>query len=214
MTRGFYLIYNAKIFSIFEEIFYMKADYFLIVRPDENTCEKVMSEKKRFSELYNCPSILHSLPHISLVRFINTTENESIIRNYLHRKISTFFPFLIEMEGFDVFPTHTIYVKIKNPSPIIDIVKNIKTEARILKEHSKSSIYFVTDRPHLTLARGLEHWQYENGWRQWQHVPFSARFEVSAITLLKKTGNRLRFDIVDNFSLSGMKNEVKQVSLF
>lgn len=191
----------------------METEYFLIIEPDRNTSEKLIAEKKRFAEMYNCPSIVASKPHISLARFVNESANEENIFHYLERKISAFNPFLLHMEGFDKFPTHTIFAKIKTQTRISEIVKSVKTEGKKL-QMGKQSPYFVSGEAHLTLARGLQHWQYENGWKEWKHVPFSSRFEVRQITLLKKSSNRLHFDIANRFPLTGIKNEIIQTSLF
>jgi len=191
----------------------MEAEYFLIISPDDNTAEKLMDEKKRFAEQYNCPKILSSKPHISLVHFFNTKENEPLIRNYLNRKISAFSPFLVDVRGFDVFPTHTIYAKVATKTTIVNIVKSIGEERQKLKGKSETSVHCITE-PHITLAKSLQHWQYEKGWNEWQHVPFSARFNVSEILLLRKEESRSRFDNVASFPLLGVKNEMQQASLF
>ncbi len=68
--------------------------------------------------------------------------------------------------------------------------------------------------PHITLAKSLQHWQYEKGWQEWRQVHFSARFNVREILLLRKEGNRLRFDIAASFPLLGERNETVQGTLF
>lgn len=191
----------------------MDAEYFLIINPDDSTQEKLMAEKMHFAELYSCPAIIHSKPHISLVRFSNEREYEARVVSYLHRKIKAFAPFVIEMEGFSSFPTHTIFAKIQTKKQIVDIVKSIRMEGQKLKGNSAHEVHFITE-PHLTLAKSLQHWQYEKGWLRWQHVPFSARFLVREIVLLKKPINRLRFEVAALFPLLGERNELAQGSLF
>ncbi|MFT4204615.1 MAG: 2'-5' RNA ligase family protein [Chitinophagaceae bacterium] len=191
----------------------METEYFLIISPDNATQEKLMDEKKRFAQLYNCPQILHSKPHISLVKFFNIRENETRIVQYLHRKIAVYQPFLVDLEGFSAFPTHTIFAKVQTKKQIVNIVKSIGQEKQKLKGAFDRDVHCITE-PHITLARSLQHWQYEKGWQEWQHVHFSARFDVREILLLKKDVLRPRFDVVASLPLLGQKNEMVQGALF
>ncbi len=191
----------------------METEYFLIISPDNNTQEKLMEEKKRFAQLYDCPKILHSKPHISMVRFSNIKENEPMVFQYVRRKITAFSPFLVEVEGFATFPTHTIFAKVQTKSQIVDMVKSIGQEKQKLKGASETDVHCITE-PHITLAKSLQHWQYEKGWLEWQHAHFSSRFLVKEILLLKKERNRLRFDTAASFPLLGKKSEIVQGSLF
>lgn len=191
----------------------MESEYLLIISPDDNTYDKLMEEKKRFAQLFDCSHILSSKPHITMVRFSNKKENEPLIMNYLKRKISAFAPFSIQLDGFGAFPTHTIFAKVATRSIFTNIIKSLKSETKKLQGHSAESVHFITE-PHMTIARSLQHWQYEKGWLEWRHVPFSARFLVSELLLLKKEDNRLRFQLASSFSLLGIENEMQQGSLF
>lgn len=191
----------------------METEYFLIISPDDNTMEMLMEEKKRFAKLFDCPKILHSKPHISMVKFSNRKENEPIIFPYLQRKIAAFAPFLVELEGFSAFPTHTIFSKVQTKNQIVSMVKSIGQEKQKLKGKSNVDVHCITE-PHITIAKSLQHWQFEKGWQEWQQVHFSARFNVGEILLLKKEENRLRFDVSASFPLLGVRNEIVQGSLF
>lgn len=187
--------------------------YLLILHPDESVREKIMEQKKTFSQKLECPSCLYSRPHITLVKFTQYNSLEPRIVKKIVSLAQTISPFSISLNGFGSFPSHTIFFNIQTKNEIVSLVKNLREMHLPLKLDKDNKPHFITE-PHLTLARKLLPWQYEKGWLEWSHINFSAKFMSNEMILLKRRDNVSNYQTVGTYSFLGKKEEVKQSSLF
>lgn len=189
-------------------------DYLLVIQPSNDVKEKTNTIKKQFAEKYECPQALHSKPHITLLRFMQYSMNE---RNIIHKMqlcINKHSSFMVLLNGFGSFPTHTIYVNVETKNNIVDVVKSLKPTQAFLKYDKEHKPHFITT-PHLTIARKLQPWQYEKGWLELSNTPFTASFMVSNILLLKRNIEQKHYTVAATFELLGKKEIIaEQVSLF
>lgn len=189
-------------------------DYLLIIQPSNDVKEKVNTLKKSFAEKYECPQALHSKPHITLLRFMQYGMNERNIVHKMQVHINRHSSFLISLNNFGSFPTHTIYVNVETKNNIIDLVKSLKPIQAFLKYDKEHKPHFITT-PHLTIARKLLPWQYEKGWLELSNTHFNASFMVNDILLLKRNIEQKHYTVAATFELLGKKEVVvEQVSLF
>ncbi|ANI88653.1 hypothetical protein A9P82_04735 [Arachidicoccus ginsenosidimutans] len=187
--------------------------YLLILHPDESVREKILEQKKLFAEKLECPSCLHSKPHITLLKFTQYNSLETRIVKRISNFAQTISPFSISLNGFGSFPSHTIYFNVQTKNEIISLVKNLRELHLPLKMDKDNKPHFITE-PHITLARKLLPYQYEKGWLEWSNQNFTARFPASEMILLKRRNITSNFQLVKTFSFAGKKEQVQQGSLF
>lgn len=187
--------------------------YLLILHPDESVKEKIMEQKKLFSEKLECPSCLYSRPHITLIKFAQHTTMESRIVKRISNFAQTISPFSISLNNFGSFPSHTIYFNIQTKNQIIQLVKDMRDLHLPLKLDKDNKPHFITE-PHITLARNLLPRQYEKGWLEWSNQNFSAKFMANEMTLLKRKDTTSKYQLAGTFTFAGKKEQVQQGSLF
>lgn len=189
-------------------------DYLVIIQPSNAAKEKINTLKKEFVQKYQCPQALHSKPHITLLRFMQYEMNETSIIHKLQIHLNKHTPFLVLLNGFGSFPTHTIYVTVETKNNIVDIVHSLKPVQAFLKFDKEHKAHFITT-PHVTLAKKLQPWQYEKGWLEYSNTHFTTSFMVNSILLLKRNVEQKHYTIAATFELLGKKELIeKQVSLF
>lgn len=190
------------------------SDYLLVLEPHEALRSTIMDVKQSFADKYECPAALYSKPHITLLRFMQFNMLEARIVHRLNTLITGSASFIVELEDFGSFPTHTIYINIKTKVQITELVKSLRPVQKLLKFDREHKPHFITE-PHLTVARKLLPWQYEKGWLELSNSHFSGRFMAGHVLLLRrKTGER-KYEVVKRFDLLNIKREEpKQASLF
>ncbi|MCX6208995.1 MAG: 2'-5' RNA ligase family protein [Bacteroidetes bacterium] len=189
-------------------------DYLLIIEPSNDVKEKVNALKKSFAEKYECTQALHSKPHLTLLRFMQYDMNERNIVRKLELLVNQYAAFMVLLNDFGSFPTHTIYVNVETKNNIVDLVKSLKPAQAFLKYDKEHKPHFITT-PHITITRKLLPWQYEKGWLELSNTHFNTSFMVSNILLLKRNIEQKHYTLAATFELMGKKEVLmEQVSLF
>lgn len=68
--------------------------------------------------------------------------------------------------------------------------------------------------PHLTIARKLQPWQYEQGWLEYQHRNFTATFIAREMILLKREMGTMKYRKVADFQFAEQPVVMQQGNLF
>lgn len=189
-------------------------DYLLIIQPSDTVTEKVNAIKKHFAEKYKMPQALQSKPHITLLRFMQYGMNENNILSKLRMLVNKHASFMVSLNGFGSFPTHTIYIHVETMNPIINLVKSLKPAQAFLKYDKEHKPHFITT-PHLSIAKKLLPWQFEKSWIELSNTHFKASFMVNNILMLKRNIEQKHYTVAATFELMGKKEMVvEQASLF
>lgn len=188
-------------------------EYLLIVQPHEDLYNKIMLIKQSFAEKYDCPLAAYTKPHITIINFVQWEMQELKLINRLKNVVATNNPFLVTINGFGSFPTHTIYANIQTKNNLVGLVKSMKPVQSILTLDSKNKPHFITE-PHLTIARKLLPWQYEKAWLEYSNTPFTASFMVNELVLLKRQVDTKKYTVATSFPLLNQLKESTQATLF
>ncbi len=175
-------------------------EYLLIVQPHEDLYNKMMHIKQSFAQKYDCPLAAYTKPHITLINFVQWEMQEPKLIHQLNSAIAVNHPFLVTINGFGSFPTHTIYANIQTKNNLVHLVKSLKTIQRILTLDNKNKPHFITE-PHLTIARKLLPWQYEKAWLEYSNTPLTASFMVNELVLLKRQVDTKKYTVLTSFPL-------------
>jgi 2'-5' RNA ligase len=94
------------------------------------------------------------------------------------------------------------------------LVKTIRTETqRLMKLDNDNKPHFMLE-PHVTIARKLKPWQYEQGWLEYSHKHFTGRFIADSMLLLKRPIGEMKYQIAKRFEFQNLPVATKQGDLF
>ncbi|MFM6924656.1 MAG: 2'-5' RNA ligase family protein [Ferruginibacter sp.] len=189
-------------------------EYLLVLNPHEELRNKIMNVKNAFYEKYKAENARWGKPYITLVNFIQYEMMEERIVNRLHVIAMGYHTIKVELKDFGSFPSHTIYINITSKLPIQSLVKTIRTETqRLMKFDDDHKPHFMLE-PHLTIARKLKPWQYEQGWLEYSHKHFTGRFIADGMLLLKRPVGEMKYEIAKRFEFQNLPVATKQGVLF
>lgn len=190
------------------------AEYLLLIQPRQDLADRILDIKQQFYNKYKAPEALKGLPHITLVNFVQYTGFEERIRQHLRTIALAQSPLSIELLDYGSFPSHTIYINIISRSNIQNLVKSIRTSTQSLMKLDKDNRPHFILEPHLTIARKLKPWQYEQGWLEYSNKNFSARFIAKDMVLLRKDADDNKYFMVERFEFMDIPVKVTQSVLF
>jgi 2'-5' RNA ligase len=189
-------------------------EYLLVLNPHEELRNKILQVKRDFYEKYQAETARWGKPHITLVNYVQYEMMEERIVNNLKTIAMGFPPVKIELKDYGSFPSHTIYINITSKVPVQSLVKKIRTETqRLMKLNDDNKPHFILE-PHVTLARKLLPWQYEQGWLEYSHRHFTGRFIADNMLLLKRSVGEMKYEIVKRFEFQNLPVTTKQRELF
>lgn len=122
-------------------------------------------------------------------------------------------PFKVELKNFGSFPSHSIYIQVISKDPVRKLVKEIKTAQHLMKTGRNIKPFFF-EEPHLTIARKLLPWQYENGWLEFSRRSFTGRFIAESMLLLKRRSGDKAYQISARFEFMNLPVATRQGELF
>ncbi|MFT3904351.1 MAG: 2'-5' RNA ligase family protein [Niabella sp.] len=190
------------------------ADYLLIIEPRKDLSDRIMEIKSGFAKTYQANECTKSLPHLTLVRFKQSLYMEEKIRGKLRNICNHKSTLCIALSGYGSFPAHTIYINVNSRIAVQDIVRTIRTETQtMLKPNNDNKPHFILE-PHITIARQLKSWQYEKGWRAFQHKNFSSSFIATNLLMLRKQDDENHYSPIERFEFQNIPIPGKQTSLF
>lgn len=193
---------------------YKVYEYLLVLNPHEDLRNKIMQVKQQFHDSYKAKTALYSKPHITLVNFVQYEMFEERILNRLKTIAMGYHPIKIELRDFGSFPSHTIYINIVSKLPIQGLVKQVRTETqKLMKLDADNKPHFMLE-PHLTIARKLAPWQYEQGWLEYSHKHFTGRFIADGMLLLKRQVGEMKYQVVQRLEFQNLPVSTKQGELF
>lgn len=193
---------------------YKIVEYSILLNPHEELRNKIMQVKQHFHDSYKNAFALYIKPQVTLATFTQYEMFEERIVNRLKTIAMGFQPVKVELKDFGNFPSHTIYINITTKLPLQELTKQIRTEAqRLMKMDADNKPHFILD-PHITIARKLLPWQFEQGWLEYSHKHFTGRFIADAMLLLKRPAGSLKYEIAGRYEFQNLLVTTKQGELF
>ena len=193
---------------------YRVYEYLLVLSPHEELRNRIQELKAAFYDKYKATTAKWGLPQVTLVNYLQYEMLEERIVNRLKNIALGFQPVKIELKDFGSFPSHTIYINITSKLPVQKLVKQVRTETqRLMKLNDDHKPHFILE-PHLTIARRLLPWQYEQGWLEYSHKHFTGRFIADSMLLLKRPAGELKYQVVQRFDFQNLPVATKQGDLF
>ena len=188
-------------------------EYLVILNPPEVLRNKIVEVKRDFYEKYKAENALWGKPHITLANFVQFEMMEERLVNHLKTISMGYTPFKVELKDFGSFPSHTIFINIESKLQVKNLSKALRPAQKIMTLNKENKPHFIDD-PHLTVARRLLPWQYEQGWLDYSHRHFTGRFIADSMLLLKRRVGNKAYQIVQRFEFMNLPVTPKQGALF
>jgi hypothetical protein len=186
-------------------------EYRLIVQLPEDLSEKIMAIRKVLHEKYKVESPFEIAPSLTILRFHAFEQGESKALERIQKSVLTTKPFLVQLEDYSGYPSHTIYINVKTRSVFNEVSKTLKVSKKYLKIPGKDP-HFINE-PHLILAQRLAVNEFERMWRECEHRQFTGRFICDHLLLLKRSDTRRRYEPLRKFEFQELPSNLKQTAL-
>jgi len=160
----------------------------LLVSPDVRVANSVLGLKRGARSLCRGKGIV-SNPHITIARIYIRRGTEHYILPFLQLICSSHQKFIVELEDFASFEHRnsscTIYIKVKEHQPFLDLAKDLKAVRKDLKKLG-CRIDCLVNNPHLSLVRGLPFSNYKAAMPIYDDNIFRDSFVAEEILLSKR----------------------------
>ena len=191
---------------------YQLQEYKLVLPLPEAMEQRIHQVRKEFGQHYQYKAD-PGRPHLTLVMFSQLEMAEDRIIQKLRTIGMGEAPFLIELQDYNTFPSHTIFIQVATKNRVKALVKSVKEIQRLLKTDADHKPYFLQE-PMISIARKLKPWQFEKGWLEFSHRKFSGRFVADGMLLLKRKDATRPWQIVQRFEFQSLPVQTRQPSLF
>ena len=188
-------------------------EYLLVLDPHEELRNKIISVKNEFADRYRSAYAKFGQPHITLANFLQFQIAEDRLLNRLCIIANNYHPFKVELKDFDSFPSHTIFINLDSKLQVQNLVKAIRPAQQLMTLNKDNKPHFI-DNPHLTIARKLVPWQYEQAWLEYSQRQFTGRFIAESMLLIKRKAGDKKYQPVQRFTFMNMAVSVNQGELF
>jgi len=159
-------------------------EYLLVGHPSPGMFALIKQEKKLFTERYNQAIAYKTSPHITIANFLSIEGIETTFNRLLQNicRLTTCFP--VTLDGYSGFPSHTIYLRVKNQLPFQQLAKQLKPVADIMRS-SGCPPFKIINKAHLTIARGLPEDVYAKAMADYSQKTFHESFMLDELILLR-----------------------------
>lgn len=189
-------------------------EYQLLLNPPDALRSRVFEVKKSFADKFKVAPAHQGKPQILLTSFVQYELFEDRIINRLTQVALGFHQIQIQIKDFGAFPTHTVILNVPSKPAIQSLVKSIRTETqRLMKLDNENKPLFFLE-PHITIARKLAPWQFEQGWKEYQHHHFNGKFIADSMLLLKRPLHGMKYEVLKRFEFMNMPVTTTQGALF
>lgn len=192
---------------------YIYNEYLLILNPHEALRDKIIYIKNAFAEKYKSVYAKFGKPHITLANFVQIEIGEERLLNKLRLIAMSYHPIKIDLKDFGSFPSHTIFINVDTQLQVKNLVKEIRTAQNLMTLNKDNKPHFI-DTPHLTIARKLVPWQYEQAWLEYSQLQFTGRFIADSMLLLKRKIGEKKYQLAGSFAFLNLPVTTRQGNLF
>jgi len=174
-------IYNQT--ALFGELY----AYLVVLSPPENIRADVTKIKQELNGIADITERnLHSIAHITLT---DKLTDDTHFAKTISGLITAVNPFTIKVKGWDVFDhghSVTIYLKIENTEPIINLMT-------LVKSSSKS--------PHISLAKKISHQTFILLKPYLEDLDYSAEWVCTEVNVLRKLMSEKHLGFKESFKI-------------
>ncbi|WP_114791804.1 hypothetical protein U0035_15635 [Niabella yanshanensis] len=155
-------------------------DYRLIIDPAQAIKKKIAEIKTLFDEQYKGLVIAGGQAFIYLAEFSDYEVNEQATTDRIDRIALGSMPFKLHLKNFGELEQREIYIGIENLIPLQLLSDQVAATLSRVPEARINKI------PRVTVAKGLQVFQFKKSWEEYEKKSFSATFIANEMLLLKR----------------------------
>ncbi|TQM51538.1 2'-5' RNA ligase [Arcticibacter tournemirensis] len=183
--------------------------YLTAILPPAPLAEEIDEIRKEISEKYRVYKALRPPVHVTLFRPVNIDDDiEKYLIQWLKPVCHLHNPFEQQLENYDSFNNHTVYIRVPKSALLQALQKDISAvfnKNKIDPPEMKGNTSF---NPHVTVAyRDVSPEVFAGIWEEYKNKKFRRSFTIDKFTLLKHDGHR--WNILKEFPLQ--KPEILQL---
>lgn len=160
-------------------------EYLLVAYTDATVNAQVRAEQQFFSSQFHVPAQVKTKPYITIAKFCATEQMEETIIRWMHRVISANKSFEVTIDEFGAFRPHTIFLKIKDHQPFVQLATGLKVIDQYIQSYGCPKMQLV-ENAHLAIAGRLDVLTYEQAVKVYAEKTFRASFDVNELVLLRR----------------------------
>ena len=193
---------------------YQVNEYKIVLVPHQELANKIKEIRTVFNERLKIEKPISSVPEVILTTFKQHQMNEERIINRLKIIAMAQPEIKVEIKDFGSFPTHSIFLNVTSKVPLSLLVKSVSSNASaLLKLNSDKTPHFFKDF-YIAIVRRLKPWQYEEGWKEFEHKNFTGRFIASRMLLMRRKEGEFKYKPIETFDFQNLPVDTVQGSLF
>lgn len=134
----------------------------------------------------------HSIPHITLT---DKLTDDKYLPDTIRELLAGNKPFLIKISGWGYFDHQhsvTVYLKIENPEPIVELMAALKSPSRT---------------PHISLAKRISYAKFDAMRPYLEKLDYSARWLCTEVTVLRKLMSKKELGFNDRYPIPLKDND-------
>ena len=155
-------------------------DYRLILDLPPDVRKKVSEIKTAFDLEHRGVVIAGGQPLVYLAAFSQNESAEQQMTDVLYRIALGFMPFKAHLKNFNHIGNNEIFLPFEDEKPVELLIQQLKSADAVFKNAR------YNERPGVSIARGLQPFQFDKSWKAFEHRRFSATFIVEGMLLLKR----------------------------
>jgi 2'-5' RNA ligase len=159
-------------------------EYLLVAYPEHAVSEQVNMEKEHFNNNYRRKPEPGEKPHITIAQFWARELMEETMIRYTQRVCSQKTSFPIALNNFSGHPPHTIYLRVQDPQPILQLANELRVVGNYVQSYSFPA-QLVT-APRINITQGLSEANFLTAMLHFSQKTFHADFFVTELVLLRK----------------------------
>jgi len=163
-------------------------EYLLVISPPEDVKKSIEKIKKEVGIKYGSARALNSTAHINLIRFVLSKGYEKNLLIQLFAYCINRIAFEIRLDGFDVFPRHTLYINV----PENDGLKRLQSGLILLLMNSiscREEQIKLNKKHYITIAGSLNLLQFNSISGEYKSKQIKTSFQAKNVVLLKRPYN-------------------------
>jgi hypothetical protein len=176
-------------------------EYTLLALPDEGVDGAIKEEKEYFDTLYSGFSGKREGAGISVARFLAKEAMEEIIVRWIRNICQIQESFTVTLNNYSGFPSHTIYLRIQDPSLFIQLANRLRIIDSFVQSNDCPPVQLMA-KPFLSIAGGLPESVYTEAITLYAQKTFHASFTLERLVLVKRSWEGERDELVDRFHLA------------
>ena len=166
-------------------------EFLILIEPPKNVVDYVSIMKREIRDEFGAFMSSNSKAHITVSNFVVTQKRMDAVLSKIEKRISRFPKFEIRLQDFKVFDTgNTFYIGVESSHTFNCIISEFKS---IKYEVVKTTKFYSSKTPHLTIARNLNSKMFKQIKERYMEKPFYYTFDTNKLTVLKRSHSKEKY---------------------